>query len=247
MASNSPSPQRSTFDLLAAPAVAAMFLVAGYAALFVAPTERTMGDIQRIFYFHVPSAWTAFVAFFLGFIANIAYLLRRRQYWDWLAVSAAEVGLAFCTVVLITGPMWARPVWGIWWTWDARLTSTLVLWLLYLTYLLLRTLVDDPARRAIVSAVFGIFAFLDVPLVYMSIRWWRTQHPQPVIAGGEGSGLEPLMWRVFLLCWAALLGLMALLIRQRYRLECARHELAELSLAADERVAVGKGSGLSNS
>jgi len=240
------SASRSTFDLLLTPAVAALLFVAGYAALFVAPTERTMGVVQRIFYFHVPSAWTAFVAFFIVFIANIAYLTRRRQQWDWLAVSAAEVGLAFCTVVLVTGPLWAKPVWGIWWTWDARLTSTLVLWLLYLTYLLLRTLVDDPARRAIVSAVFGIFAFLDVPLVYMSIRWWRTQHPQPVIAGGEGSGLDPLMWRVFLLCWVALLGLMALLIRQRYRLERARHELAELSLAADERVAVGKGSGLAD-
>jgi len=229
------SASRSTFDLLLTPAVAALLFVAGYAALFVAPTERSMGVVQRIFYFHVPSAWTAFVAFFIVFIANIAYLTRRRQHWDWLAVSAAEVGLAFCTVVLVTGPLWAKPVWFIWWTWDARLTSTLVLWLLYLTYLLLRTLVDDPARRAIVSAVFGIFAFLDVPLVYMSIRWWRTQHPQPVIAGGEGSGLDPLMWRVFLLCWAALLGLMVLLLRQRYRLERARHELAELSLAADSQ------------
>ena len=235
MAHDTQSPHRSTFDLLATSTVAALFLVAGYAALFVAPTERSMGDIQRIFYLHVPSAWTAFIAFFIVFIANIAYLTRRRQQWDWLAVSAAEVGLAFCTVVLVTGPLWAKPVWFIWWTWDARLTSTLVLWLLYLTYLLLRTLVDDPARRAIVSAVFGIFAFLDVPLVYMSIRWWRTQHPQPVIAGGEGSGLDPLMWRVFLLCWAALLGLMVLLLRQRYRLERARHELAELSLAADSQ------------
>ena len=229
------SASRSTFDLLLTPAVAALLFVAGYAALFVAPTERSMGVVQRIFYFHVPSAWTAFVAFFIVFIANIAYLTRRRQHWDWLAVSAAEVGLAFCTVVLVTGPLWAKPVWFIWWTWDARLTSTLVLWLLYLTYLLLRTLVDDPARRAIVSAVFGIFAFLDVPLVYMSIRWWRTQHPQPVIAGGEGSGLDPLMWRVFLLCWAALLGLMVLLLRQRYRLERARYELAEISLAADSQ------------
>ena len=229
------SASRSTFDLLLTPAVAALLFVAGYAALFIAPTERSMGVVQRIFYFHVPSAWTAFVAFFIVFIANIAYLTRRRQQWDWLAVSAAEVGLAFCTVVLVTGPLWAKPVWFIWWTWDARLTSTLVLWLLYLTYLLLRTLVDDPARRAIVSAVFGIFAFLDVPLVYMSIRWWRTQHPQPVIAGGEGSGLDPLMWRVFLLCWAALLGLMVLLLRQRYRLERARHQLAELSLAADSQ------------
>ena len=239
MTPDTPSPNLSTFDLLATPAVAALMLIAGYAALFLAPSERTMGLVQRIFYFHVPSAWTAFVAFLIVFIANIAYLTRRRPHWDWLAVSAAEVGLAFCTVVLVTGPLWARPVWGIWWTWDARLTSTLVLWLLYLSYLLLRTLVDDHARRAVVSAVFGIFAFLDVPLVYMSIRWWRTQHPQPVIAGGSGSGLDPLMWRVFLTCWAALLGLMLILLRERYRLESLRHDVAEMTIEAERRVGDG--------
>ncbi len=218
-------------------AVAALIGIAGYAALFLAPTERSMGLIQRIFYFHVPSAWTAFVAFLIVFVANIAYLLRRAARWDWLAVSAAEVGLAFCTAVLVTGPIWAKPVWGIWWTWDARLTSTFVLWVLYASYLLLRTLVADPERRAVVSAVFGIFAFLDVPLVYMSIRLWRTQHPQPVIAGGTASGLDPQMWRVFLTCWAALLGLMVLLVRQRYRLEALRHEVQELMVEAEVRSA----------
>ncbi|HEX2712680.1 MAG TPA: cytochrome c biogenesis protein CcsA [Candidatus Acidoferrales bacterium] len=218
-------------------AVAALLAIAGYSALFLAPTERTMGLIQRIFYFHVPSAWTAFVAFLIAFVANIAYLLRRTPPWDWLAVSAAEVGLAFCTVVLVTGPIWAKPVWGIWWTWDARLTSTFVLWVLYVSYLLLRTLVADPERRAVVSAVFGIFAFLDVPLVYLSIRLWRTQHPQPVIAGGSGSGsgLDPHMWRVFLTCWVALLGLMVLLLRQRYRLEVLRCEVQELTVEAEAR------------
>ena len=218
-------------------AVAALLGIAGYAALFLAPTERTMGLIQRIFYFHVPSAWTAFVAFFVAFVANIAYLVRREPKWDWLGVSAAEVGLAFCSVVLVTGPIWARPVWGIWWTWDARLTSTFVLWVLYASYLLLRTLVADPERRAVVSAVFGIFAFLDVPLVYLSIRLWRTQHPQPVIAGGTGSGLDPQMWGVFLTCWAALLGLMVLLVRQRYRLEALRHEVQALAVEAELRSA----------
>ena len=218
-------------------AVAALLGIAGYAALFLAPTERTMGLVQRIFYFHVPSAWTAFVAFFVAFVANIAYLVRREPKWDWLGVSAAEVGLAFCSVVLVTGPIWARPVWGIWWTWDARLTSTFVLWVLYASYLLLRTLVADPERRAVVSAVFGIFAFLDVPLVYLSIRLWRTQHPQPVIAGGTGSGLDPQMWGVFLTCWAALLGLMVLLVRQRYRLEALRHEVQALAVEAELRSA----------
>jgi len=217
--------------------VALLLAVAGYAAFFLAPTERTMGAIQRIFYFHVPSAWTGFVAFFIVFVANIAYLLQRKPKWDWLAVSSAEVGLAFTTVVLVTGPIWAKPVWGVWWTWDARLTSTFVLWLLYVAYLLLRNLMVDPERRATISAVFGIFAFLDVPIVYMSIRWWRTQHPQPVIAGGEGSGLDAAMWRVFLVCLVALLGLMILLIRSRLDLEKLRYEVGELSYEIENRAA----------
>jgi len=215
-------------------AVAALIGLAGYAALFMAPTERTMGLIQRIFYFHVPSAWTGFVAFFLVLVSSIAYLFRRRPQWDWLAVSAAEVGVACFTVVLVTGPIWAKPVWGIWWTWDARLTSTFVLWVMYVSYLLLRTLVGDPERRAMVSAVFGIFAFLDVPLVYLSIWFWRTQHPQPVIGGG---GLDKRMWPVFLICWAALLALMVLLVRQRYRLEALRHEVHELAIDVEVRSA----------
>jgi len=215
--------------------VGILIAAAGYAAFFLAPTERTMEAIQRIFYFHVPSAWTAFVAFFLVFVANVAYLVRRTPHWDWLATSAAEVGLVFCSVVLVTGPIWAKPVWGIWWTWDARLTSTFVLWLLYISYVLLRTLIPDAERRAVTSAVFGIFAFLDVPIVYMSIRWWRTQHPQPVIAGGPGSGLDPAMWRVFLSCWAALLGVMVVLLRQRYRLEALRHEVAELAFELERQ------------
>jgi heme exporter protein C len=199
--------------------------LAAYGALYVAPTEATMGTIQRIFYLHVSSAWTAFTAFFICFIANLAYVFRRQMRWDWLGVASAEVGLAFTTVVLVTGPIWAHPVWGIWWTWDARLTSTFVLWLLYVSYLLLRTLIEEPDRRALLSALFGIFAFIDVPLVYGSIRWWRTQHPQPVILGGPGSGLQPTMWWVALFFWVSLLGLMTLLLRQRYRLEAMREDL----------------------
>ncbi len=216
-------------------AVVALMTVAGYAALFAAPEERTMGVIQRIFYFHAPSGMTAFVAFFTCFVANILYLFKREMRWDWLGVAAAEVGTVFNTVVLVTGPIWARPVWGIWWTWDARLTSTFVLWLLYIAYLLLRTLVEDPERRATVSAVFGIFAFLDVPLVYMSIRWWRTQHPQPVLFGGPGSGLDPKMRVVFYTCWVALVALMALVMRQRFRVEALWHEVEELRMQAEGR------------
>ena len=198
---------------------------AAYGALYVAPTERTMGSIQRIFYLHVSSAWTGLTAFFICFVANLLYVWRRQSQWDWLGVSAAEAGLAFTTVVLVTGPIWAHPVWGMWWTWDARLTSTFVLWLLYVAYLLLRTLVEEPDRRALVSALFGIFAFIDVPLVFGSIRWWRTQHPQPVVMGGTGSGLDPTMWRVTLFFWLALLGLMVLLMRERYQLEALRGDL----------------------
>jgi heme exporter protein C len=194
-----------------------------------------MHAIQRIFYFHVPSAISAFIAFFIVFIANALYLTTRKLQWDSLGVSAAEVGVACCTVVLITGPIWARPVWGIWWTWDARLTSTFVLWLLYITYLLLRGLIEDPERRASLSAVFGIFAILDVPLVYLSNRLWRTQHPQPVILGGSNSGLAPGMGKVLLLCFVAVLCVMIMLLIDRYRLERLRHEYEELRLEVESR------------
>ncbi len=213
--------------------VALLLGVAGYAALFIAPTERTMGVIQRIFYFHVTSAWTGFVAFLITFVASIAYIRSRNPKWDWLAVSAAEIGVAFFTVVLITGPIWARPVWGIWWTWDVRLTTSFVLWLLFVCYLVLRTLVDDPERRAMFSAVLGIFAALDIPFVYFSIWFFRTQHPQPVI--GAGGSLDPRMRNVMLLCWAALLGVMVLLLRQRYRMETLRHEVEELRTESARR------------
>ncbi len=196
-----------------------LVIAAAYASFFIAPEERTMGVIQRIFYFHVASAWAGFTAFFLCFIGNLLYVWKRGQKYDWLAVSGAEVGLAFTTVVLITGPIWAHPVWGIWWTWDARLTSTFVLWLLYVSYLLLRTLVEEPDRRALLSSLFGIFAFIDVPLVFGAIRWWRTQHPQPVIMGGQGSGLDPTMKSVFFFSALAMHVFMLWLIAERYALE----------------------------
>lgn len=206
-----------------------VLLAAGtYGALISAPTEATMGLIQRIFYFHVSSAWTGFIAFFLVCVGSVAYLFTRSLKWDWLSVASAEVGVAFFTVVLVTGPIWAKPVWGIWWTWDARLTSSFLLWILYVSYLVLRTLVDEPERRALVAAVFGIFATLDIPLVYFSIWYFRTQHPQPVI--GDGGAIDPRMLHVLLLCWCATLGVMTLLIRVRYRLEALRTEVDAIRL-----------------
>jgi heme exporter protein C len=216
---------------------AALMVFAGFAALYVAPDEKTMHAIQRIFYFHVPSAICSFVAFFIVFVANFAYLATRKPKWDWLGVAGAEVGVVCCTIVLITGPIWAHPVWGIWWTWDARLTSTFVMWLLYMAYLLLRGFLDDPQRKAMFSAVFGIFAFLDVPLVYFSNRLWRTQHPQPVILGGSNSGLDPMMGKVLLISFVAVLCIAAVLIADRYRLEQLRSEFDELRFRAESRAA----------
>jgi heme exporter protein C len=215
------------------PSVLVVFLllaVASYAAFIYAPTEATMGLIQRIFYFHVASGWTFFVAFFIVFVGSVAFLRTRNPMWDWLSVASAEVGIAFVTVVLVTGPIWAKPVWGIWWAWDARLTSTFMLWILFISYLVLRTLLEDPERRGVVSAVFAIFACLDVPMVYFSIWWFRTQHPQPVIGGG--GSLDPKMWQATMMAWAAMLGVMALLIRVRYRLEAMRSEVDAIRLEA---------------
>lgn len=210
-------------NALATFAVCALLGITAYASFYIAPTEQTMGAVQRIFYLHAPSGMTALMAFLISFVGSVAYILNRSPHWDWLAVASAETGIAFCTVVLLTGPIWAHPAWGVWWAWDARLTSTLVLWLLYVSYLVLRTMIEDPVRRAQISAFYGIFAFLDVPLVYGSIWWWRTQHPQPVVF--TSGGLDPTMRKVFYLSWFSLTCLMALLIQQRYRLEQAREEV----------------------
>jgi heme exporter protein C len=263
----------------------ALFLgYAFYQAMYVAPTEQTMGDVQRIFYYHVPSAWTAFLLFFINFVASIEYLVhdkpsaRRTALWiaitigvigaivpffftqqlkqlgmlpssaattalmiplfywlvgkyfpgqslDTLAVTCAEVGVVFCTVVLITGPLWARPVWGIWWApGDVRLTSTLVLWLIYVSYLALRRF-SNSAQTQQIAAALAVFGALDVPLVYFSIWFFRTQHPQPVIGGG--GSIDPRMLHVLLISWLAFLCFAFLLCWSRYRLEQLRQQVEE--------------------
>jgi len=215
--------------------VAALVFFAGYAALFIAPDEATMHQIQRIFYFHLSCWLVMYSALTLAFIANIAWLVTRKARWDWLGVASVEVGVVGCTCGLATGVLWGRPAWGIWWTWDARLTTAFILWLLYISYLLLRGMIEEPQRRATLSAVFGIFAFLDAPLVYASNRLWRTQHPAPVIFGGENSGLDPTMGKVLVVCMVAMLGVMILVLLDRYRLERMRHEVDELRLAVETR------------
>ena len=206
-----------------------VWLIVALCLIFLyAPQEATMGEVQRIFYIHVSSAWTAFLAFFFIFLGSVAYLWKRRDAADDFAQGAAELGFVFCTCVLVTGPLWAKPVWGIWWTWDARLTLTFVLWLLFVAYLMLRSYVINPGRSAVLGAVVGIIGFVDVPVDYMAIRWWRTQHPQPVIAGGEGSGLDPRMWVALLVTWGAFLCLFTYLLRQYMRLAALRRQVGQL-------------------
>ncbi len=255
-----------------------------YQALVVAPTERTMGDVQRIFYYHVPSAWTAFLLFFINFIASIQLVSRKPSTqtaakwvvlavgvvgvgacflpqvqrlippgmqpsaaattvllipifyfligWlfpgdrlDVLAVTTAEVGVVFCTIVLVTGPIWARPVWGIWWApSDIRLTSTLVLWLIYVSYLVLRGF-SNSAQTQMLAAALAVFGALDVPLVFLSIWFFRTQHPQPVIGGG--GSLDPRMWHAVLINWLAFSCFAFLVCWSRFRLELLHREVEE--------------------
>ena len=183
-----------------------------------------MGNVQRIFYYHVPSAWTAFILFFVNFGASLYYLIKRCAVADMVALVTAEVGVVFLLVNLITGPIWARPVWGIWWTWDLRLTLTLVLWLIYVSYLMLRKF-SSSGQTPLLAAVLAIFGALDVPLVYFSIWFFRTQHPQPVIGGG--GSIDPRMLHVLLINWLAFSCFAALVCWSRYRLEVLRRELDE--------------------
>jgi heme exporter protein C len=202
--------------------------IALYMIFLYAPREETMGEVQRIFYIHVPSAITAFTAYYIVALGSVMYLAKRSPAWDEVAHSAAEVGFVFCSCVLVTGPLWAKPVWGIWWTWDMRLTSTFILWLLFIAYLMLRSYLVNPSRAATLSSVVGVVGAADVIFDYMSIRWFRTQHPQPVVLGGPGSGLDPRMLATLLVSWGAFLCLFAFLLRLRVGLARARRELGGL-------------------
>lgn len=207
-------------------AVAPAMVAALYAAFVFAPREATMGDVQRIFYFHVPSAWVAFLSFGVVFVASIQWLRTKAYRWDALAVSAAEVGVTFTTVALMTGSIWAKPTWGSWWDWDPRLTTTLILWLIYVSYMMLRSVVENPAKRASLAAVVGIVGFIDVPVVFMSIRWWRTIHP--VVITGASIALDPSMVATLLVCLMAFTLFFVQLLRLRVKLELQREEVYRL-------------------
>lgn len=170
-----------------------------YFAFFYAPLEKIMGLIQKIFYFHVSSAWIGFFAFFITFIMSILYLITKKIIYDDIASASAEIGLIFCTIVIVTGPLWARPTWGVYWTWDPRLTSTLILWFIYVGYIMLRQFMEESQKRAQFSAALGIIGFINVPIVFLSIQWWEnTIHPNVVQKGG--GGMHPDMFVAMQVC-----------------------------------------------
>jgi len=199
-------------------------LLAFWMIFLYAPQELTMGEVQRIFYIHAPLAWVAGTAYTIVFLGSVIYLWKHSPLADDLAHASGEVGFIFCSSLLFTGPLWAKPVWGIWWTWDARLTTTLVLWLIYVSYLVLRRFAAG-GQTQVLAAAFAIFGFADVPIVYMSIRWFRTQHPSPVMGGGENSGLDPAMLHVFLTNLAAFTVLGILFVWLRYKLQMQEQAL----------------------
>jgi heme exporter protein C len=209
-------------------------LVALLGALVWAPKEATMGDVQRIFYFHMPSAWIALgPGFTVVFALSIAYLATGRLKYDRVAAASAEIGVVFTTITLVTGPLWAKPAWGVYWTWEPRLTTTLVLWFIYVGYLLLRSVAGDGHRRARLAAVYGIVGWVDVPIVFFSIWWWRTIHPR--VLTSSGFALDPRMTAVLMVSLAAFTLLYVFLLVLRVRIESMSATVQTLRFRARDR------------
>ncbi len=194
-------------------------LVSIWADLIYAPTDAIEGDAQRIFYFHVPSAWLGMLSFCVLAVAGVVYLWKQDERWDWIARAAAEIGVVFITVTLITGSLWGRPIWGTWWTWDARLTTTLILWFIYIAYLMLRSYMGHTPAGARAGAVLGIVGVIDVPIIYESVNWWRTLHPQAVLPIGSSPNLPPQMLLALMLSLATFTLLYCFLMIQVYQFQ----------------------------
>ena len=209
-----------------------LFMLADLYLIFVvAPTDAVLGHVQRVFYFHVPIAIMSFLAFFLVFLASIAYVVRRDGKWDQLAHSCAEVGVVFVTLALLTGIIWGRPLWNTWWTWEPRLTTTLILWLIYVSYLMIRSYASNQQQAARYSAVVGIVGFVDVPIVYYSVVWWRSIHPSPVVGPfAQANALEPIMLWILLFSMVTFLLLFAYLVAERTALRNSEDRLQGMRL-----------------
>ena len=199
-----------------------VLVIATYLALVFAPTELVMGDVQRVFYFHIGTAWTALIGFMLAALFSVTYLITKNLRWDRLEVAAIEVSMVFFFITIVLGSIWARPAWNTWWTWDPRLTTYTIMALIYIAYLMLRQGIEDPDRRARFAAIYGIVGFISVPITFMSIRWWRTIHP--VIIGATNAGakgqfdMTPRMVQVLLFSFAAFTVLYFCFLFNRLRL-----------------------------
>ena len=208
-------------------------LVGLYMAFFYAPADALMGDVQRIMYIHVPTAWVAFFAFFVVFVSSLVYLWKRLPEADRLAYASAEIGVLFTGLTLIDGSIWGKPTWGIWWTWDARLTTTAILFVIYVGYLMLRSFVEEPDRRARLAALVGIVGFIDVPIIYMSVLWFRTLHQPPSIQRG-GSSMPDTMLFTLLFNFGAYTLVYLFFLVKRVRIE-SLNAIAE-TLVAEKAV-----------
>lgn len=195
---------------------------------FWVPTEALQGVVQRIFYLHVPSAWVAFMAFGVVALCSAMYLWLRDERFDHAAVSAAEGGLIFTSIVLISGPLWGKVAWGAYWVWDARLTLTLLLWFIYVGYFMVRSATDSPERGKRFAAVVGIVGAIDIPLIHVSVLWFRTQHPQPVVLRTDGPSLDASMGLTLGVGFLAFTVLFFGLMMLRYRVEALAHRAAHL-------------------
>jgi len=191
------------------------------AALFLVPADRLQGQVQRLLYVHVPLAWLAELSFFVVFLMSLLYLVQRKLEWDLLALAAAEVGVLCTSLTLILGSLWAKPIWGIWWTWDPRLTTTAILLIIYVGYLIVRSMTDDPDQRARWAAVIGVIGFVQVPIVYLSVFWWRSLHQPP----SSPRSMAPAFAAVLMLNLAAYTVAFAYLVLRRYRLAQIHLEL----------------------
>ncbi len=211
--------------------LAAFGLLTGlYIGFVYAPPDAVQGEVQRIMYLHVPLILVSYLAFFVVFVMSILYLMRRQERHDAIAHSSAEIGVLFTALAIAAGSIWGRPTWGTWWTWDARLTTTTILLLIFIGYLMLRTLVDDPSRGATFSAVLGIFGFLDIPIIHMSVVWWRTLHQPPSVLRPGPSTVAPDMQVALYTNLAAFVVLYGYFLVKRLRLEEARCELNRLRM-----------------